>query len=97
MTGPSFAPILIPIVGTLSLVAWLIVVFRAGRDSAGPARTRRPALVPARPGRLTRARLALAGRIRPVRRALADSGARAPERSPALPAAARAGLPDNRR
>ncbi len=49
MTGPSFAPILIPIVGTLSLVAWLIVVFRAGRDSAGPARTRRPALVPARP------------------------------------------------
>ncbi len=31
MSGPSLAPILIPIVGTLSLVAWLAGVFLAGR------------------------------------------------------------------
>ncbi len=39
MSGPSLAPILIPIVGTLSLVAWLLVVFHAGRN---PSRTTAP-------------------------------------------------------
>lgn len=37
MTGPSLAPILIPIIGTLCLVAWLILVFRAGRHAGRPA------------------------------------------------------------
>ncbi len=37
MTGSSFAPILIPIVGTILLVAWLIVVFHAGRRPSGPS------------------------------------------------------------
>lgn len=43
MSGPSLAPILIPIVGTLSLVAWLLVVFHAGRHPSGTAETPRPA------------------------------------------------------
>ncbi len=43
MSGPSLAPILIPIVGTLSLVAWLLVVFHAGRQLSGTAAPRRPA------------------------------------------------------
>jgi hypothetical protein len=33
MTGPSLAPIIIPIVGTLCLIAWLVVVFYAGQDA----------------------------------------------------------------
>jgi len=33
MTGPSFAPIIIPIVGTLCLIAWLVVVFYAERHA----------------------------------------------------------------
>jgi hypothetical protein len=37
MNGPSLAPILIPIVGTLCLVAWLILVFLAGRRADRPA------------------------------------------------------------
>jgi len=36
MSGPSLAPVIIPIVGTLCLIAWLVVVFyaesRASRD-----------------------------------------------------------------
>lgn len=43
MTGPSLAPILIPILGTLSLAAWLIVVFLAGRHLSRQAVTLRPA------------------------------------------------------
>jgi hypothetical protein len=31
MTGPSLAPVIIPIVGTLCLIAWLVVVFHADR------------------------------------------------------------------
>jgi len=31
MTGPSLAPLIIPIVGTLFLTAWLTLVFYAGR------------------------------------------------------------------
>ena len=36
MNGPSLAPILIPIIGTLCLVAWLLLVFLAGRDGDRP-------------------------------------------------------------
>lgn len=42
MTGPSLAPVLIPIVGTLSLAAWLIVVFLASRHLGRQAVTPRP-------------------------------------------------------
>ncbi len=42
MSGPSLAPILIPIVGTLSLIAWLLVVFHAGRHPSGTAPPRHP-------------------------------------------------------
>ncbi len=35
MTGPSLAPIIIPIVGTLCLIAWLVVVFYAERPAGG--------------------------------------------------------------
>jgi len=31
MTGPSLAPLIIPIAGTLFLTAWLTLVFYAGR------------------------------------------------------------------
>jgi hypothetical protein len=31
MTGPSLAPVIIPIVGTLFLIVWLVVVFYAER------------------------------------------------------------------
>ena len=31
MTGPSFAPLIIPIAGTLFLTVWLSLVFYAGR------------------------------------------------------------------
>jgi hypothetical protein len=33
MTGPSLAPLIIPIAGTLFLTAWLTLVFYAGRLS----------------------------------------------------------------
>jgi DNA-binding transcriptional LysR family regulator len=36
MNGPSLAPILIPIVGTLLLIAWLSLVFLAGRHAERP-------------------------------------------------------------
>ena len=35
MTGPSFAPLIIPIAGTLFLAAWLTLVFYAGRRPRG--------------------------------------------------------------
>jgi hypothetical protein len=34
MNGPSLAPILIPIAGTLLLIAWLALVFLAGRHTS---------------------------------------------------------------
>jgi hypothetical protein len=37
MNGPSLAPILIPIIGTLCLIAWLLLVFLAGRETGRPA------------------------------------------------------------
>jgi hypothetical protein len=37
MTGPSFAPLIIPIAGTLFLTAWLALVFYAGRCPRGAA------------------------------------------------------------
>jgi len=37
MNGPSLAPILIPVAGTLLLVAWLVLVFAAGRHAERPA------------------------------------------------------------
>ena len=50
MTGPSLAPLIIPIAGTLFLTAWLALVFYAGRLPRGPPAIRRPATeVPARP------------------------------------------------
>jgi len=36
MNGPSLAPILIPIIGTLLLIAWLVLVFLAGRHAERP-------------------------------------------------------------
>ena len=36
MNGPSLAPILIPVIGTLLLIAWLALVFLAGRPSERP-------------------------------------------------------------
>ncbi len=36
MNGPSLAPILIPIMGTLLLIGWLILVFLAGRHADRP-------------------------------------------------------------
>jgi hypothetical protein len=59
MTGSTLAAILIPPAGTIFLLAWLAVVFYAGRDHPprGPAATRRPATrAPARPRRLAGAR-----------------------------------------
>jgi hypothetical protein len=42
MNGPSLAPILIPVIGILCLIAWLLLVFAAGRHaSRPPARTDR--------------------------------------------------------
>jgi hypothetical protein len=38
MTGPSFAPLIIPIAGTLFLTAWLTLVFYAGHRPRGAAR-----------------------------------------------------------
>ena len=44
MTGSTLAVILIPLTGTISLVAWLALVFYAGRDHPHrPDATRRPA------------------------------------------------------
>ena len=37
MTGPSLAPLIIPIAGTLFLTAWLSLVFYAGRRPRGAA------------------------------------------------------------
>jgi len=37
MTGPSLAPLIIPIAGTLLLTAWLILVFYAGHRPRGAA------------------------------------------------------------
>ena len=39
MNGPSLAPILVPIIGTLLLIAWLLLVFLAGRWCSWPAAT----------------------------------------------------------
>jgi hypothetical protein len=36
MNGPSLAPILIPIIGTLCLIGWLLLVFLAGRQADRP-------------------------------------------------------------
>ena len=41
MTGPSLAPLIIPIAGTLFLTAWLTLVFYVGHRPRGAAR--RPA------------------------------------------------------
>ena len=37
MDGPSLVPILVPIIGTLLLIAWLSLVFRAGRHAERPS------------------------------------------------------------
>jgi hypothetical protein len=37
MNGPSLAPILIPVIGTLLLIAWLALVFLAGRQAERPS------------------------------------------------------------
>ena len=37
MDGPSLAPILIPVIGTLLLIACLAIVFLAGRHAHRPA------------------------------------------------------------
>ncbi len=43
MSGPSYAPILIPVAGTIFLIAWLLLVFHAGRHRDGTSAARRPA------------------------------------------------------
>ncbi|HLK78414.1 MAG TPA: hypothetical protein VKU77_32795 [Streptosporangiaceae bacterium] len=43
MNGPSLTPILVPVAGTLLLIAWLILVFVAGRHAERPAAATRPA------------------------------------------------------
>jgi hypothetical protein len=43
MTGPSLAPLIIPIAGTLFLTAWLALVFYAGRRPQGAAGNPAPA------------------------------------------------------
>ena len=48
MTGPSLAPLIIPIAGTLFLTAWLSQVFYAGRRPRGAAGN--PALGHENPG-----------------------------------------------
>jgi len=58
MTGPSLAPLIIPIVGTFFLTAWLSLVFYAGRrprraagnPAAGRADRPSPMTVPGLPG-----------------------------------------------
>lgn len=37
MNGPSLAPILIPVIGTLLLITWLLLVFWAGRRAGRPS------------------------------------------------------------
>ena len=37
MDGPSLALILVPIIGTLLLIAWLSLVFLAGRPAERPS------------------------------------------------------------
>jgi hypothetical protein len=70
MTGSTLAAILIPPAGTIFLLAWLAVVFYAGRDHPRrPGPTRRPAArTPARPRRLAGARQTPAHRIGEARR-----------------------------
>ena len=65
MTGSTLAAILIPPAGTIFLVAWMALVFYAGRDHPrGPAATRRlAARAPARPRRLAGAGQTPAHRI----------------------------------
>ena len=65
MTGSTLAAILIPPAGTIFLLAWLALVFYAGRDHPRePDATRRPAArAPARPRRLAGARQTPAHRI----------------------------------
>jgi hypothetical protein len=36
MDGPSLAPILVSIIGTLLLIVWLTLVFLAGRPAGRP-------------------------------------------------------------
>lgn len=65
MTGSTLAAILIPPAGTIFLVAWLALVFYAGRDHP-PRADRDPApgrQSPARPRRLAGAGQTLAHRI----------------------------------
>ena len=82
MTGPSLAPLIIPIAGTLFLTAWLTLVFYAGRRPGGPPTIRRLATkVPARPPWLPRACQAPTRRISPA------------QQTPAMPCRGRAETP----
>jgi hypothetical protein len=68
MSGPGYALILIPIAGTVFLIAWLLLVFHAGRHLDGTAAARRPVRKKVfRPRRLTGAIRVQARRIQPVR------------------------------
>jgi hypothetical protein len=51
MTGPSLAPLIIPIAGTLFLTAWLTLVFYAGRCPRGGRRPSGARPRKSRPGR----------------------------------------------
>ena len=78
MTGSTIAVILIPPAGTIFLLAWLAVVFYAGRDHPhGPDPTRRPAAqAMARPRRLP------GGRQTPAQQIGARGGGSGPVRQP---------------
>ncbi len=67
MSGPSYAPILLPVAGTTFLIAWLLRVFHAGRHLDGTSARRPARRKMVRPRRLTAAIRAQARRIRPVR------------------------------
>ena len=57
MTGPSLAPLIIPIAGTLFLTAWLTLVFYAGHRPRGAARNPAPGHESPRPAALAAPRL----------------------------------------
>jgi hypothetical protein len=92
MTRSGLALILIPIAGTISVAAWLTLVFHAGSDPRRAGETRHPAtVVPARPHWLTGADQTPARRIRPIRPA--HPGTCAPGPFPPPEASARCRIP----
>ena len=74
MTGPSLAPLIIPIAGTFFLTAWLSLVFYAGRHPRRAAGNPAAGHGAGRPRWPPRAYQAPTRRIWPVRRTPAIPG-----------------------